>query len=182
MNVQGNKIAVIYKSKYGTTKRYAEWIAEKLNAEIFSNSEFDASTLNDYSTVLFGSSVHIGKVKGIDFIKSNWQVLRNKKVVVFASTGSPKIEPKQQEVIKASLPAEISQCINYFPLPGAYNYSKLDFTDKLLMDLGPRMTLQLRAWFKGSQKAKEQLAVFCKEQDWTSKEAILPIVNCVTAA
>ncbi len=108
---------VIYRSKYGSTKRYAEWIAEELNADIFAVSEFDVSKLENYSIVLFGSSVHIGKVKGITFIKNNWPILSKKKVVVFASTGSPKIEPKQQQVVVASLPPELCQLVKYFPLP-----------------------------------------------------------------
>ena len=177
-----NKIAVIYKSKYGSTKRYAEWIAQKLGAQTFSITEFDVSTLDGYSTVLFGSSVHIGKIKGIEFVKDNWAVLNKKQVVVFASTGAPKIEPKQHEAISASLPPIICQCIKYFPLPGAYCYSKLDFKDKLLMNFGPYAVFRFRAWFKRDQKAKLQLSEFGKQQDWTSPEAVDPIVDCVKSA
>ena len=140
-------------------------------------SEFDASTLNSYSTVLFGSSVHVGKIKGIDFVKNNWNVLSSKKVVVFASTGAPKIEPEQELVIDACLPAGICQDVKYYPLPGAYNYNKLDFTDKLLMNLGPIANLRFKKWFKRDKKAEEQLAVFRNAQDWTSKEAVNPIVE-----
>ncbi len=182
MNSNQIKIAVIYQSKYGSTKRYAELIAQKLNAEVFSVHAFDASSIDSYSTVLFGSSVHIGKVKGIDFVKKNWNALSKKKVAVFASIGASKIEPKHQSVIHASLPVEIHQRIKYFPLPGAYNYSKLDFADKLLMNLGPRTNLRIRAWFKGDQKAKQQLAVFCQTQDWTNPEAINPIVDYIRMA
>lgn len=30
-----NKIVVVYKSKYGTSKRYAKWIAEETRADLF---------------------------------------------------------------------------------------------------------------------------------------------------
>ena len=109
-------------------------------------------------------------------------VLSKKQVIVFASTGAPKIEPKQSEVISNSLPAIICQCVKYFPLPGAYDYSKLDFKDKALMNLGPYSMLRLKAWFRRDQKAKVQLSEFGKVQDWTSQEAVNPIVNCVKSA
>ncbi len=179
---QPNKIAVIYKSKYGCTKRYAEWIAEKLGAEASNITKFDPSTLDRYSTVIFGSSVHIGKVKGIKFISDNWATLSTKQVIVFASTGAPKIEPKQNEVITASLPADMSLRVKYFPLPGAYCYSKLDFKDKMLMNLGPFAILRFNAWFKRDQKAKQQLSEMLKDQDWATQDATNPIVDYVKSA
>jgi len=33
------KTVVIYKSKYGKTKQYAEWIAAELNAPLFDHTE-----------------------------------------------------------------------------------------------------------------------------------------------
>lgn len=33
-----NNIIVIYKSKYGSTKRYAQWIAEETKADFFESS------------------------------------------------------------------------------------------------------------------------------------------------
>ncbi len=102
-------------------------------------------------------------------------------MAVFAACGTPKVGPKEFEVIKACLPPDICQNVKYFPLPGAYNYAKLDFKDKFLMNLGPRIVLRRKAWFGGDPKAKEQLAVFCKEQDWTTRDAIAPVVECTKA-
>lgn len=30
-----SKIEIIYRSKYGTTKRYAKWIADELSADLY---------------------------------------------------------------------------------------------------------------------------------------------------
>jgi menaquinone-dependent protoporphyrinogen IX oxidase len=179
---KGNSV-VVYKSKYGSTKRYAQWIADELNADIFDVSEFKPSMLNGYATALFGSSVHIGKIKGIDFVEKNWSAFRNKRMAIFTTNGAPSTDkPKFQEPFKACLPAEICENVRYFPLPGAYNYDKLDLKDKLLMNLGPRMSLILRCYFKGDEKARKQLEAFCEEQDWTSKEAIKPIIEYIKGA
>ena len=34
-----NKVAVIYKSKYGSTKKYSGWIAMRLNADLYEVSD-----------------------------------------------------------------------------------------------------------------------------------------------
>ena len=177
--IETNGIVVIYRSKYGTTKRYAQWIAEELDAELVEVSDFSIFDLERYSTVIFGSSVHVGKIRGVSFLKDNWAVLSKKMVIVFASTGASKVEPKQQLVIAASLPAEIRQSIKYFPLPGAYSYDRLDFEDKLLMNFGPMRNLRFRAWLKRDKEAKEQLTMLGKGQDWTDHKALTPIIQCV---
>lgn len=47
-------IAVVYGSKYGSTKRYAAWIAGQTKADLFDLSEFDPSRLEDCSVILVG--------------------------------------------------------------------------------------------------------------------------------
>ncbi|WP_366936885.1 flavodoxin domain-containing protein [uncultured Clostridium sp.] len=34
-----NNTVVVYKSKYGSTKKYAEWIAEELSSDIIENNK-----------------------------------------------------------------------------------------------------------------------------------------------
>ena len=46
-----NKIAVIYKSKYGATKRYAGWIALKLDADLYEVSDIRRKDLKAYDTI-----------------------------------------------------------------------------------------------------------------------------------
>jgi len=69
-----NKTLVIYSSKYGHTKKYAEWLAEDLNADICDDKNLKKEMLNSYSVILFGSSLYAGKnksalliVKYVDF-------------------------------------------------------------------------------------------------------------------
>ena len=47
----GEKVAVIYKSKYGATKRYAGWIALKLDADLYELSDISK---NDVISILEG--------------------------------------------------------------------------------------------------------------------------------
>lgn len=105
--------------------------------------------------------------------------MSKKNVVVFASTGESEIYPKQQTAIDLSLPSEIRRKIKYFPLPGAYDYSKLDFKDKFLMNFGPIRKLRFDVWLNKDEKSKKQLAFLHKTVDWNRKEAVVPILDFV---
>ncbi len=39
-----SKIVVVYKSKYGTTKRYAEWISKSLSCDLFDRKDINKKT------------------------------------------------------------------------------------------------------------------------------------------
>jgi menaquinone-dependent protoporphyrinogen IX oxidase len=175
MEQDPKRILVLYVTKYGSTKRYAEWIAEKTHADIFEVSKFNRSLLNNYTTVLFGSPVYMGRIKNIHFVKRNWKILRTKKVGIFSVTGVPSDDLRQQKVFRASLSVEIRKKVMYCPLRGAFNYKLLHFIDKMLMS-GPRIRFQIAYWMKRSEKTKEMLARFYSPRDWTNKAAIEPIV------
>ena len=54
------KIAVIYKSKYGSTKQYAEWIAQALDAPLFEASSVNPAQLAEYDVVVYGGGLYAG--------------------------------------------------------------------------------------------------------------------------
>jgi menaquinone-dependent protoporphyrinogen IX oxidase len=174
------RIIVLYGTKYGSTKRYAEWIAEKTDAEICELSAFDQSLLQEYAVVLFGSPVYMGKIKYRSFVKRNWRALSSKKVIIFGVTGIPPDDPRQKRVLQTSLPSKMREKITYYPLRGAFNYKELSFTDKLLMS-GPQIRLRAECCIKKSNRAKELLARFYSPLDWTDKAAIEPIVTLVNS-
>ena len=55
------KILIIYKSKTGFTKKYAEWIREETDAEIIPFKRKNKVTLNLYDTIIFGAPFTRGK-------------------------------------------------------------------------------------------------------------------------
>lgn len=48
------KIAVIYQSSYGTTKQYAAWVAEALDADLLEQSSVKPEKLLEYEVVVYG--------------------------------------------------------------------------------------------------------------------------------
>ena len=48
-----SNIVVVYKSKYGSTEKYAKWIAEALSADIFKSNKIKPDMLENYSTIVY---------------------------------------------------------------------------------------------------------------------------------
>ena len=51
-----NKIAVLYKSKYGTTRTYAKWIADKLHGDLYG---IDNVTFQNLDTLIEKGNFYI---------------------------------------------------------------------------------------------------------------------------
>ncbi len=82
---------VIYKSRYGSAKQYAEWIKEELGCDIKNEKETKISDLLKYDTIIYGGGLYSEVIAGVTLITKNIQKLKNKKIAVF-TTGITPIE------------------------------------------------------------------------------------------
>ena len=78
-----NRIVVIHESKYGYTKRYAEWLGEALSCPVFERKTFRPRDLSRYETVIYGGGIYAGGISGIQFLRRNGMLLSGKKVLLF---------------------------------------------------------------------------------------------------
>lgn len=61
---KGSNTVVIYRSKYGSAKRYAEWIAQEVKADLFDGSKVSPADLEKYDTIVFGGSLYAVGILG----------------------------------------------------------------------------------------------------------------------
>lgn len=80
---------VIYKTKYGATKTYAEWIAEELSCEIADVKKIKPKALETYDTVIYGGGLYAEVINGVSLITKNQDILKNKKVIVYTTGLTP---------------------------------------------------------------------------------------------
>jgi len=105
---------VIYRSISGFTKKYAEWIAQELKAEINDAKKFDVALFSNYDIVIFGGSLHAVGINGIKIVKQNLPILKNKKIIVFCVGASPPRENILKEVKNNNFNAEQQQNIAFY--------------------------------------------------------------------
>ena len=122
-------IAVIYKSKYGSAKQYAEWIAEALNAQAFDSSSINLSKLSDYDIVIYGGGLYAGRINGVKPItKANC-----KQLVLFTVGLEHTTAEDCSEILAKSFTAEQLSVIKAFHFPGSLDYEKMGLIHKGMM-------------------------------------------------
>lgn len=182
MEVKVIKTLVMYKSKTGFTKKYAEWISEELSADIFHASKVTTNMLSAYDSVIYGGGLYAVGINGVKLITQNVDKLKGKKVVVFATGMSPSREEGVNEVINKNFTLEQQKNIQFFYLRGGFEYQKLNVLDKVLMTL-------LKASIKWKKQRKKKLTsdeigileIFDKPTDYTRRDKIDEIIAYVTS-
>lgn len=135
------KAIIIYKGKYGATKRYAIWLGKELDLPVKTAEKAGKEQLRDFDTVLIGSSVYIGKLLIRKWMKKHLVLLKDKKIFLFQVAGTPPAEiEKRQAYNTASLPGElVKKCENFY-LHGRMIIKKLSWFDRFMLKMGARLT------------------------------------------
>ena len=76
------KTGVFYKTRYGSTKEYAQILAKALKCKAL---EFDDKDLSKYDRVIVMSGTYAGQMPLTGFLVRNWKVLKNKEVTTVAT-------------------------------------------------------------------------------------------------
>ena len=82
---------VVYKSKYGSTRAYAEWISEELDCEAIDAKNIKIDDLVKYDTIVYGGGLYAEVINGVILITKNFEKLKDKKIAVY-TTGITPIE------------------------------------------------------------------------------------------
>ena len=134
-----NRTAVVYQSKYGSTEKYAKWIAETLSCNLFDRETVTVDELRSYDTIIYGGGLYAGGVSGIDLITENFRCFSGKNIVLFTCGLADTSNPINTDHIKMSLRKhftnEMEEQIKVFHLRGGIDYSKLSFMHKSMHGL-----------------------------------------------
>ncbi len=107
------KTVVVYKSISGFTKKYAEWISEELEADLFGIEKIDIDTLLKYDIIIYGGNLHAVGISGVKIIKSNFNELRDKHIIIFTTGASPSKESTISEIRDSNFSVEEQKQVNF---------------------------------------------------------------------
>lgn len=79
------KVAIVYASKLGKTRKTAKYIADELKADSFDLKKQTNINLSEYEHIIFGTGIRAGKPyrSVVEFIQNNTDQLNGKKKSLF---------------------------------------------------------------------------------------------------
>ena len=132
------KTLVIYTSQTGFTKRYAEWISEELDADIYELKDVKKKT-NDffetYEAIIYAGWCMAGMVVKVKWFFERAAYWKNKKLSIVAVGASPNDNPEVDEFLNNLLTDEQRPFIKAFYCQGGINYDKMNFTSRTAMKM-----------------------------------------------
>jgi menaquinone-dependent protoporphyrinogen IX oxidase len=172
-----SKVVVIYQSKYGATKKYAQWLSEELSGDLIETKEANIEKIMGYETIILGGGIYASGLAGISFIKKNYAKLRDKKIAVFAVGASPYNEKSITALKERNFKDDIKE-VPCFYCRGAWNEEIMSWKDRMLCNMlkkavAKKDPMSYEPWEEALMQA---IGSKC---DWTEKENLKPIIDFV---
>jgi len=124
------KTTLIFDSKYGHTKKYAEWIGQELGIEPIKVKDANSEILTSTDLLIYGSPIYTGQVSGKMLIS---KLNKDTKIVFFIVGSTNPNDTDFTEVYKKSLEENQIEKCKFFHLQAGFDYPNLSFVHKMMM-------------------------------------------------
>ncbi|MDQ2087897.1 flavodoxin domain-containing protein [Herbivorax sp. ANBcel31] len=170
-------ILLIYRTKTGFTKKYAEWISKEVTCKTIPLEKIKDEDINSYNIIIYGAGMHAGRIQGLNKFKKNVLNLADKKIIVFATGGTPCIEKVVTKIKKDNFTDEELENINkFYYFQSGVNYERMGMVDKAIMKTYSKI-LDLK---NNKSKIEEGTRnAISKSYDNSSREYIKPMVDYI---
>lgn len=169
---------VIYKSKYGSTKAYAEWIAEELSCDALDAKKIKVDDLLSYDTIVYGGGLYAEVIAGVTLITKNIEKLDGKKIAVF-TTGITPLDCRDyydKLVLEKNFKPNMLDKIKVFNFMGKMIIDELSLPHKTAI----KALKKLMSSKENPSEMEQLLVKLCDaDGDFTDKEAIYDLVEYV---
>lgn len=168
---------ILYQSKYGATKKYADWLKEETGYDCIETKKATLSLVQGYDVIVLGGGVYASGIVGLQFLKKNINVLSDKKIAVFAVGASPYDEKAIQQAREMHFKDAMSE-IPLFYCRGAWDEDKMSFGHRTLCRmLQKAVAKQNPEEYEPWQRAL--MEAWGQKCDWTDKRNLEPLLQCL---
>lgn len=172
-----NKILILYKSKYGATKKYAYMLKKEIACDVFDIKDYQKGMFDKYELIIFASAIYASGISGLKVLKKNYAELKNKKVIIFCVGASPYDKKAFDEIKAYNLKDDLKDILMFYGR-GTWDESKMSFKDRSLCKLLQKAIAKkdpetYEPWMKALVLAKG------KKCDWTDRKYIEPIIDYI---
>ena len=181
LGVMSLKAAVLYRSKTGFTKKYAEWIAEDLSIDAYNLDDVRnlSELLQGKDTLVFGGGLYAIGINGLKKLLADESMRDIRNVFVFCTGLSLGSDDVKREIYENNIKGVEKLNVKLYYYRGGFDFRKLNLMDKLLMRL---LKLKIEMKKKRSPLASDELgmlAVFNRQVDFTDRELTRKLVQDV---
>lgn len=171
------KVLIVYKSKTGFTKKYAEMIKTEVECAIADYKNVTSKVMSEYQVIVFGSRAHAGRIDGYQKAKKMFQASGAEHFLLFVTGAAPN---DQEQVIEEFWKQNLSKTewknIPHFYMQAGLCYEKMSFGDKLMMKGAASMLKKKKEKNAYEQEFERAIA---GSYDISSREYIEPLVSCL---
>ncbi|MDO6429510.1 flavodoxin domain-containing protein [Flavitalea sp. BT771] len=161
------KGAVIFSSRYGSTRQYAEWIGQQLQIPVMDVDELYPAALEGFDYLVLGTPVYIGKMLIKGWLHRHLAKLQTKQLMLFVVCGTSSSErQKQEQIVRDNVPEDLIPMENIFFLSGRLTIRELSWKDRLMLKMGARL-----------EKDPQKKAAMLHDIDGVKRENITGVVN-----
>lgn len=162
------KVLIIYHSKTGFSKRYAQWLAEALDCQAIPFKERKRVSENDYEKIIFFGGLYAGQMSGLKWLKNKLPELSGKRLAAVAVGCAPMDGPDLSESMTKLFGGTPE--IKGFYCQGGLDYEHMGAVDRAMM-------AALRASLKGKPEMAEMLAGISRSFDAADRKYLAPLVR-----
>ena len=132
------KTLIIYTSQTGFTKRYAGWLADRMNGDLLELKDAQKKKndfFDEYQAIVYGGWAMAGNVVKVKWFLEKASGWKDKKLAIFCVGGSPNDNPDVEEFLRKALTDEQRKYIKAFYCQGGFNYEKMNGPSRLAMKM-----------------------------------------------
>ena len=165
---------ILYRSKYGATRKYARWLSEETGFPYIDVKQAKISDVQQYDAIILGGGIYASGIAGLSFLKKHTHSLLGKKILVFCDGASPYDEKAYQEIVAHNMKDRLSG-VPCFYCRGAWDMDAMSMIDRNLCRMLRKAVAKkdpkdYEAWEQALMAAGEEKC------DWTDKRYIEPIL------
>lgn len=173
------RIIVVYGSKYGTAKRYAQWIAEQLDAQAVPENEVTKDQLLSSDVVILGGGIYASSILGAKVARKFEPILLEKELILFTvGLADPMIKEPFQPILKKNFSENLRSHAHIFHFRGGIDYQNLTFTHKAMMAMLLKM-LKRKPESERSEDDRLMIQTYGEKVDFCDSKSIAPLVQLV---
>lgn len=178
-NIEMKKI-IVYGTQYGTTEKYAEELARRINVPAVSFERVES--LDGYESVIYIGALYAGGVLGMAKTLKKANSHNQEFIIITVGLADPNDEENTKNIqngIAKQLPLEILEKASIYHLRGGIDYSKLNFKHKTMMSLLYKKARSLPE-DKKTAEVRAMIDTYNQVVDFVDFSSLEPIVELLT--